>query len=295
MELRQLRCFEILAEERHFARAADRLGTTQSGVSRLIAGLEASLGGKLFNRSKRSAVSLTSTGALFLPEAQAILRQAERGEILGRRAARGEVGRLEIGFVASAAWAGLVAACVRRYRAAAPGVEVYLREMETPRQLEELAAGRLDIGFLRGRAAYPVEVKVRSLSRDALLIALPEGDPLAAKTTLTPADLAAQHFLLPYFGEEAGFLLRLNALGQAGGFTPVTLPPVRDFLTVLTAVASNLGVGLVPESAANLALPGVVLRPVAGLALQSELLLACRRAENSPAVRQFLALSGAKG
>ena len=83
MELRQLRCFEILAEELHFARAADRLGTTQSGVSRLIAGLETTLGGKLFNRAKRSSVSLTATGALFLPEARAILRQAERGETIG--------------------------------------------------------------------------------------------------------------------------------------------------------------------------------------------------------------------
>jgi DNA-binding transcriptional LysR family regulator len=295
MELRQLRCFEILAEERHFARAADRLGTTQSGVSRLIAGLEASLGGKLFNRSKRSAVSLTATGALFLPEAQAILRQAERGEILGRRAARGEVGRLEIGFVASAAWSGLVADCVRRYRAVTPGVEVHLSEMETPRQLEELAAGRLDLGFVRGRGTYPVELRVRRLQRDALLIALPEADPLAAKTVLAPADLAAQPFNLPYFGEEAGFMVRLQELGTAGAFTPRILPPVRDFLTVLTAVAAGLGVGLVPESARHLALPGVVLRPVAGVTLQSELLLACRRAETAPAVRQFLALAGVRG
>ncbi len=186
MELRQLRCFEILAEELHFARAADRLGTTQSGVSRLIAGLETTLGGKLFNRAKRSSVSLTATGALFLPEAQAILRQAERGETIGRRAARGEIGSLEIGFVASAAWGGTVSAMVRRYHEVAPGVEVRLREMETPRQLEEIAAGRLDLGFLRARADYPVEVKVSLLQRDALHIALPEDHKLAAQAVLRP-------------------------------------------------------------------------------------------------------------
>ena len=66
MELLQLRCFEVVAEELHFARAADRLGTTQSGVSRTIMVLEAQLEARLFNRSKRSSVSLTSTGALFL-------------------------------------------------------------------------------------------------------------------------------------------------------------------------------------------------------------------------------------
>ncbi len=214
MKLRELRCFEVLAQELHFARAAERLGLAQSGVSRLIAGLEADLGAKLFNRGKRSQVRLTTTGALFLPEAQAILRQAERGESLGRRAARGEVGRLEIGFVASAAWDGTASALVRRYHEAAPRVEIHLQEMETPRQLEEIAAGRLDIGFLRARADYPVEVKVTRLKRDALLLALPASGALAQAPALTPEMLKGQKFLLPHFGEEAGFLARLQALGR---------------------------------------------------------------------------------
>ncbi len=295
MELRELRCFEVLAEELHFARAAERLGLAQSGVSRLIAGLETDLGAKLFNRGKRSQVSLTTTGALFLPEARAILRQAERGESLGRRAARGELGRLEIGFVASAAWDGTVSALVRRYHEAAPGVEIHLQEMETPRQLEEIAAGRLDIGFLRARADYPVEVKVTSLKRDALMLALPAYGALAQAPALTPAMLKGQKFLLPHFGEEAGFLARLQALGAAGGFTPDILTPVRDFITVLTAVAAGLGLGMVPAPASSLGIPGIVLRKIEGITLESELMLASRRAETSPAVRQFLALARAKG
>jgi len=289
MELRELRCFEILAEELHFGRAADRLGTTQSSVSRLIAALETSLGAKFFNRAKRSSVSLTSAGALFLPEARLILRQAERGETIARRAGRGQIGRLEIGFVASAAWGGIVSALVRRYREQAPGVDIHLQELETPRQIEEIAAGRLDIGFLRARAAYPVEVKVIRLRRDPLLIALADDHPLAAQATLRPADLAGAKFIVPHFGEEAGFLARIRALGDAGGFSPTILAPVRDFLTVLTSVAAGLGCGLVPAQAENLRIPGTTLRPVAGLDLHSELMLACRHAEASPAVRQFTA------
>lgn len=295
MELRELSCFEVLAEELHFARAAERLGLAQSGVSRLLAALEADLGAKLFNRGKRSQVSLTTTGALFLPEAQAILRRAERGESLGRRAARGEVGRLEIGFVASAAWDGTVSTLVRRYHEAAPEVEIHLREMETPRQLEEIAAGRLDIGFLRARADYPVDVKVMLLKRDTLMLALPAHSPLAQAKAIRPEMLRGQKFILPHFGEEAGFLARLQALGRAGGFTPEFLTPVRDFLTVLTAISAGLGTGMVPEPAHSLGVPGVVLRKVEGVALDSELMLASRRAENSPAVRQFLALSRGKG
>lgn len=295
MELRALRCFAVLAEELHFARASQRLGVAQSGVSRLMAGLETDLGGKLFNRGKRSQVTLTTTGILFLPEARAILQQAERGEHIGRRAARGEVGRLEIGFVATAAWDGTASALIRRYRAAAPEVEIHLHEMETPRQLEQIAAGRMDIGLLRARADYPPEVKVVGLKRDALLLAVPTSDVLAEAPSLTADLLCGQKFILPHFGEEAGFLARLQSLGEAGGFKPELLTVVRDFLTVLTAVASGLGVGLVPEPAKSLGIPGVVLRPIAGVTLESELVLASRRAETSPAVRQFLALARPKG
>lgn len=295
MELRELRCFAVLAEELHFARAAQRLGLAQSGVSRLVAGLETDLGGKLFNRGKRSQVTLTTTGVLFLPEARAILQLAERGEYLGRRAARGEVGRLEIGFVATAAWDGTASALIKRYHEAAPEVEVHPHEMETPRQLEQIAAGKLDIGLLRARADYPPEVKVTRLKKDLLMLALPAGDSLARVPTLTPDMLRGQKFILPHFGEEAGFLARLRALGAAGGFEPELRNVVRDFLTVLTAVAGGLGAGLVPEAAQSLGIPGVVLRHVEGVTLESEMMLASRRAETSPAVRQFLALARPRG
>ncbi|HQT46074.1 MAG: hypothetical protein B7X08_00085 [Acidocella sp. 20-63-7] len=289
MELHQLRCFEMIADELHFARAAERLGTTQSGVSRTISALEAALGTRLFNRSKRSSVTLTSSGALFLPEARLILRQAERGEAVGKRAGRGEIGCIEIGYVASAALGGTVSDYVRRYRATAPGVDVHLRELETPRQIEEIAAGRLDAGFIRARTHYPVEIRAIPLQRDALLIALHEDHPLARQEALRPTDLAGVNFLIPYFGEAAGFLARLQELGIAGGFTPRIMEPVRDFLTVLTAVAAGLGFGLVPASVGNLRLPGTLLRPVAGLDLTADLVLAVRHAEASPVVLQFLA------
>lgn len=295
MELRELRCFAVLAEELHFARAAQRLGLAQSGVSRLLAGLETDLGGKLFNRGKRSQVTLTTTGILFLPEARAILQLAERGEYLGRRAARGEVGRLEIGFVATAAWDGTASAFIKRYHQAVPEVELHLHEMETPRQLEQIAAGKLDIGLLRPRADYPPEVKVTTLKKDLLMLALPEGDELARVPSLTPDMLRGQKFILPHFGEEAGFLARLRTLGAAGGFEPELRNAVRDFLTVLTAVAGGLGAGLVPEAAQSLGIPGVVLRYVEGVKLESEMILASRRAETSPAVRQFLALARPRG
>ena len=174
---------------------------------------------------------------------------------MGKQAGRGEIGRIEIGYVASAALGGTVSDMVRSYRQFAPDVDVHLRELETPRQIEEIARGRLDIGFIRARTDYPPEIRTIPLRRNSLLIALQADHPLARRKSLRPADLATVRFLVPDFGEEAGFLARIHELGQAGGFTPLLMEPVRDFLTVLTAVAAGLGFGLVPASVGNLRIP----------------------------------------
>jgi DNA-binding transcriptional LysR family regulator len=97
LDARQLRYFVAVAEELHFARAADRLNVAQSAVSLQIKGLEEAFGARLLNRRKRAAVSLTEAGRLFLSEAVAAIRQLKRAEQVGRLAARGELGQIELG------------------------------------------------------------------------------------------------------------------------------------------------------------------------------------------------------
>jgi DNA-binding transcriptional LysR family regulator len=102
LDVRQLRYFIAVAEELHFSKAADRLHVAQSAVSAQIQQLEASLGATLFHRSKRSSITLTDAGLLFLTEARNALRQVEIAESVGRLAGRGMLGHIEIGYVASA-------------------------------------------------------------------------------------------------------------------------------------------------------------------------------------------------
>ena len=144
-----LRCFVAVAHELHFGRAAEQLQLAQSALSRQIQALERELGVRLLNRGRRSAITLTEAGMALLGEAQLAIQQLDRAETTARRAARGEIGRLEIGYVVSAALSGVLPRTLERFRALRPDVQVQLVAMETPRQLEALRSGLLDVGFLR--------------------------------------------------------------------------------------------------------------------------------------------------
>jgi DNA-binding transcriptional LysR family regulator len=102
MDSRLLKAFVSLAEDLHFARTADRLDVAQSVLSDQLKKLETALGVRLLNRNKRSAVTLTDAGALFLREAVLAIRQLERAESVGKLAARGEIGNVSLGYVGSA-------------------------------------------------------------------------------------------------------------------------------------------------------------------------------------------------
>ena len=114
MELRHLRYFVAAAEELHFSRAAERLNISAPTLTQQIQVLEADLGVVLFRRTKRS-VALTEAGRRFLEEARATLRQAEQAAQVARQAARGEIGRLEIGYVTSASCLGLIPSVVANF------------------------------------------------------------------------------------------------------------------------------------------------------------------------------------
>src|SRR5580698_5067681 len=135
MELRHLRYFVAVAEELHFSRAAARLNIATPTLSAQIQALESLLGAQLFTRKTRSVV-LTHVGKRFLDEARATIKQADQAELVGRRAARGDLGSIAIGYVLSAACGGFVAAAINDLRGSHPDVSFQLRKMETLPQMK---------------------------------------------------------------------------------------------------------------------------------------------------------------
>lgn len=277
-----------VADELNFGRAAERLNVAQSAVSLSIKALEDELGARLFNRNKRSAVTLTRTGEIFLVEARAALAQSAQALNRGRQAARGALGTLEIGYVVSAALSGLVSRAVYDYRQATPGVDIHLRERETPRQLEDLVAGRLDVGFIRSRKSYPDGIAATLLRQDRVFLAVGERHPLAAEKSVMTAALADEIFIVPYLADTGGFREQLDRIAAKGGFSPKPGDRVDDFISALSAVAAGLGVGIIPDSVRSVHMPGVAYLEFSDIELFSDLMLAYRSRESEPVVSEFV-------
>lgn len=285
MELRWLASFVVVAEELHFARAADRLHLAPSALSAQIKALESHLGVRLIDRGRRSRPALTGAGRLFLVEAQRTLEQARRAQAVGRQAGRGQLGHVEIAYVASAAFSGALTTILR----GCPGLTVGVREAETPAQLAALASGDVDIGFLRWRPEYPPGITTTCLLTEEVVVALPSGSKPASYEAVPAEVLRDERLVVPHFQEEHGFLELIHQVAERGGFQPHVAPPVRDFVAALTLVGAGLGVTLVPESLRRVQLQGVTYRPLADLVLTTRLVGAYRRGEASPAVRTVVA------
>ena len=288
MELRHLRYFVAVAEELHFTRAAERLKISPPALTEQIQGLERELGVRLLLRNQR-AVSLTEAGSRFLEEVRITLRQAERAELVARRAGRGEVGEVEIGYVSSASCTGLLTRAVAQYRLTHPMVRINIRKVETSRQLDDLTEGRLDVGFLRPPARYPVGISSVIIARQSVLMVLPENHPLAAqKEPIKAASLAGETFIAPSFEMEVGIYQHTAELARRGGFAPRMDARAPDFFTIVTMVAAGFGIAAVPQSCACIQIPGIVYRPVVPQTRPAELAAAFRRDERAPAVKSFI-------
>src|SRR5262245_30953575 len=193
IELRHLRYFLVVAEELHFTRAAERLHIAQPPLSQMIRRLEHELGVSLFHRTKRQ-VALTDAGVIFLEEAKRALAQAEHAIQSVRRAHKGELGRLTVGFIGSAAYS-VLPPIVRRFRQLYPDVDLNLQELSTVQQVRALREGQLQVGFLRPFEQEPT-LKRTVVLREPLLVALPEHHWLSQQAKISMRMLANESFIL---------------------------------------------------------------------------------------------------
>jgi DNA-binding transcriptional LysR family regulator len=285
MELRHLRYFVTVAEELHFGRAAERLQMAQPPLSHQIRQLEDELGVELFHRTKRS-VQLTEVGHLFLEQARQILTQADQAVQIVQQASFGEVGRLVLGFVGSAIYS-ILPDTLKVFRKRFPKVLLSLHEMTTAGVVQALHEKRIHVGLVR----LPIndeQLIIESVLQESFIVALPESHILARETKIHLKMLANEAFILFPRHLGSGFYDQILTMCQKAGFSPQVEQEAVQMQTIISLVAAELGVAIVPASMQNLQRVGVVYKVLAEDTPQVELGMIWHRDEKSPVLHKFL-------
>jgi DNA-binding transcriptional LysR family regulator len=284
IELRHLRYFVAVAEELHFGRAAERLHLAQPPLSQQIRKLEEILGYPLFVRTSR-AVKLTAAGEVFLERARRTLRSVQEDMDEARSIARGDEGTLRVGFIGSGMLTPLPT-MLGTYRRLYPRVQLLLSESYTANIAASVGRGTLDAGFLRDGG--PIEgLHVESVFSESYVAVLPSRHRLAAKSTISPADLRDEPFV--FFTPMAGKLAydKTMWLFEEHGFRPQVVQEAPQWLTILRLVAAGLGVSVGPACTRQIAGPDIACPGLRGARVTSDLELAYREGEDRAVVGAF--------
>lgn len=284
VDIRRLRYFIAVAEERHFGRAAERLHVAQPALSRQVAQLEASLGCILFDRT-RNQIKLTAAADALLPRARDILLRVEQAALLARRASEGAIGVLEVGFVGSATYS-VLPEILRDYRAAQPDVDLQLFAMNTAELRLGLIEGRLQAVFARPGIDDPEIVNERVVV-EPLIVALPDDDPLAAKEVVALEELRDRPFVLYPHHPRPSFADEILRICREAGFSPQVSQETMEVQTALGLIAVGVGVSLVPASVERSHRHGIAYRRLQAPAPQTELSLCYRRDNTGEVLREF--------
>ena len=286
MEFRHLRYFLAVAEELHFARAAERLHIEQSPLSRAIRELEEELGAQLFVRTSRST-RLTLAGKLLMENAPRVLLALDQARESVKAAANGFHGRLRVA-LSDGISPSRLPALLARCREEDPEIEIRLFEVPLAQQLSGLRDDLYDAGFSMADEVGD-GIIIEPAWEDELMVAMPARHELLAHRRV-PLDEVLQHPLV--LGDPAvceGHAKQIDRILRKQDREPLIEQYVATFDVMMTFVSAGLALGL--AGAAHIASsrePGVVGRPLAGQSPMLTTYLLRRDAEPSQALARFI-------
>jgi DNA-binding transcriptional LysR family regulator len=285
LELKHLTSFVAVADHLSFVRAAGQLHISQPALSAQIQNLEEELGVQLFTRNRR-IVRLTEVGELFLPEARATLSRAALAVERVQKAARGEIGRLTIAYVSSAAIA-VIPSIVIPFRKKYPGVTLDLINLRTTAQVKGLLDKSVDIGFLRLPLSHE-ELKITVIHRESFVVVLPRGHRLAREKKIRVTQLRDESFIA--YGRQwaPGFFDSVVQMCTREGFSPNIVQETGEMYTATALVAAGAGIAILPRSVVLAQTAKVIMKPLPRSAGISETAIASRANDQSLLVRSFL-------
>jgi DNA-binding transcriptional LysR family regulator len=246
MELRQIRSFLSIAETLHFGRSAELIHLSQPALSLQIRALEEEVGVRLFERNRRKT-TLTAAGLAFRDDAAAALSQLEQAIRSARLAASGKRGLLRIGFV-STAGSEIVPNIVRQFRQLNPEVEFSLRNILTAEQVQMLETGSLDIGFLRVPIGDHSALDVVTVHREPFVLVVPSSHKLAKRKRVRLREVAGQDFVMYERTYAPGFHDLMFGILRDAGIVPNITQTAVEIPTLISLVASGMGITIMPAS-----------------------------------------------
>ncbi len=285
MELRHLRYFVAIAEERSLTLAAKRrLHTAQPSLSRQMRDLESEIGVELFVRGARG-IKLTTAGTTFLQHARLILAQTDAAAAAARHAAQSDHRTLVLGFLSGCEprWLPAVTHVLRDERAQ---IAVKIASRHSPQLAEDVATGMLDAAFMRPEEGYP-NLVYKTLMSEPLIVVMRSDHRLAGKDAIDPPDLAGEAFV----GMDSQAPVLCKVIEDYFERSDIDLVPSHtvEYLSMaISLVASTHGICLLPEFARGFLTSSVIGRPLAGKPPSIDLVLGYHKDNKSKALELLL-------
>lgn len=257
----RIRALLTVIEEGSVNRAAVRLRITQPALSRQMQALENDIGGRLLER-ETSGVKPTALGHALVKAMRPLAAAYTAALAELRRQARGEQSELRVGYLISAAQSVLTPA-LARLRKSHPEVKLKLHDLSPREQIDGLRTGELDVALIGQEGAVAArEFYSARLGSLGVCVAVAEGDELAAKRKIALKELKARSFIGIDEDQMPGRNAWMTSLGRKAGFKPRFAVIVDGITNVLSLVASENAVTLLPSYFQEFKHPGVVFVPI---------------------------------
>ncbi|CAK9886830.1 MAG: HTH-type transcriptional regulator BenM [Candidatus Erwinia impunctatus] len=289
MELRHLRYFVAMAQTGHFTRAAEMLNISQPPLSQQIQRLEREIGTPLLKRLTRG-VELTVAGEAFYLDACQILELTDNALEKTKGIARGISGQLSLGFASSVTFHRDVFHLLRNFQDKYPEMVLLTREASMEALIHDLQDGLLDVAFVRLPCESSRVFDVKVVASEKMCVALPATHPLSCQASLSLSQLKNEPLIL-FPGEVAPSLYELivSACLRAG-LQPDKGQQAPQIASALSMVAAGFGFTIVPESLRCISHPNVTFHPISDITLCTDIAVAWRRLDRSPAVMHLVAM-----
>ena len=293
MELRHLRCFLAVADELHFARAAEKLHIEQSPLSRTVKELEEELGVQLFIRTSRST-RLTLAGRLFLKHVPRVFTALEQARESVKSAANGFHGQLRIA-LSDGITPSRLPALLARCREEDPEMEIRLFEVSLAQQLKGLHDDLYDAGFSMADEVGD-GIIVEPAWEEELMVAVPARHPALAYKRIPLEEVLRYPLVLGDPAVCEGHARQIDRILRKQEKEPLVVQHVATFDVMMALVSAGLALGL--AGTAHIAAsrePGVVGRPLAGRSPMLTTYLLRRDTEPSQALARFIERLASQG